>query len=360
MKKLVNVLITGIGGGGCGQQVLKAIRYSSIPYKIFGVDMSPISLGLYEVDEGYVVPQANNENYIPTLLNFCKEKNIQALIPGSDPELKVISKHREEFRNIGVLLLINPPEVIDVCMDKWRTINFLQSNGFHIPQSSFIESDKEISKVDFFPVIVKPATSGGGSHNVYLAQDKEELYFFCKYLLKQDILPLVQEYIGTPEGEYTVGILLTLDGQLINSIAIKRLILGGLSNKIRTRNRTEKRHLSDILAVSSGISQGIVDDYGDVRKECEKIALKLGAGGAINIQCRYWNGKVYTFEINPRFSGTTSLRAMVGYNEPDILIRHHILGESIIKNFQYTKGYIIRGLYEKYIPFGEEKLGYQG
>ena len=34
------------------------------------------------------------------------------------------------------------------------------------------------------------------------------------------------------------------------------------------------------------------------------------------------------FEINPRFSGTTSLRAMVGYNEPDVLIRHHVLGEA--------------------------------
>jgi len=257
------------------------------------------------------------------------------------------------------LLLINSSEVIDACMDKWRTVQLLQSNGFTVPRSFLIESEKDISQVDVLPVVIKPAIGGGGSYNVYIAQDEEELHFFCKFILKQKMFPLVQEYIGTPDDEYTVGVLTTLDGKLVNSIAVKRYILSGLSAKIKTRNRTEKEYLSDILAISSGISQGIIDDYKEVREVCEQIAIKLEAKGPINIQCRFWNGKVYPFEINPRFSGTTSLRAMVGYNEPDILIRHHLLGEPITPHFPYRKGYIMRGLSEQYIPFGEQKKEYQ-
>ena len=357
--QLIHVLITGVGGGGNGRQVLKALKLASTPYHIVGVDMSPISVGLFDVDEGFVVPPANDENYIPTLVNLCIGKKIRILITGSEPELKVVSRHREQFQRIGVLPLINPPEVIDICMDKWRTVQFLQSNGFTVPRSFLIESEKEISQVNVLPVVIKPAIGGGGSHNVYIAQDEEELHFFCKFILKQNMLPLVQEYIGTPDDEYTVGVLTTLDGRLVNSIAVKRYILSGLSSKIKTRNRTEKEYLSDILAISSGISQGIIDDYKEVRGVCEQIATKLEAKGPINIQCRLWNGNVYPFEINPRFSGTTSLRAIVGYNEPDILIRHHLLGEPITPHFPYRKGYIMRGLFEQYIPFGEQKKEYQ-
>jgi len=57
----------------------------------------------------------------------------------------------------------------------------------------------------------------------------------------------------------------------------------------------------------------------------------------VNVQCRLVDGEVVVFEINPRFSGTTSLRAMVGYNEPDVLFRHHVLGEPIEPHFPYWR-----------------------
>jgi carbamoyl-phosphate synthase large subunit len=64
------------------------------------------------------------------------------------------------------------------------------------------------------------------------------------------------------------------------------------------------------------------------------------------VQCRLVDGEVYVFEINPRFSGTTSLRAMVGYNEPDILLKLHLRGERTEPRFEYGKGWIIRSLNE--------------
>ncbi len=81
----------------------------------------------------------------------------------------------------------------------------------------------------------------------------------------------------------------------------------------------------------------------------QRIAAALGVQSAVNIQCRLVNGEIYVFEINPRFSGTTSLRAMIGYNEPDVLIRHHVLGEDIEPDFAYAEGTILRGLCETYV-----------
>jgi len=180
--------------------------------------------------------------------------------------------------------------------------------------------------------------------------------FFVNYLMKQNLKPLVQEYLDSYDEEYTVGVLTDiLDGKLIGSIAIKRQILSGLSSKIKVKNRCTDKIKTDMLIISSGYSQGIIDDFPEVRKRCEEIALELGTMGPINIQCRKVKEKVYPFEINPRFSGTTSIRALVGYNEPDILIRKQLLKEETTR-IHYKKGVVVRGLSERYIPFDEVKF----
>jgi carbamoyl-phosphate synthase large subunit len=58
---------------------------------------------------------------------------------------------------------------------------------------------------------------------------------------------------------------------------------------------------------------------------------------------------VIPFEINPRFSGTTSLRALAGYNEPDVLVRRDVLGMRIEPYFRYRDVLILRGLKENVI-----------
>lgn len=348
MRKVV-VAVTAVGGGGHGEQVLKALRMAETPYHLVGVDMSPNAIGLCIADEGHVVPSADDPNYLSDLMELCQAKKVKVLITGVERELKVISAHRDTFQQMGVWLPFNSKEVIDLCMDKWKAYCFLKENGFDVPKTFQVKGEEDLVRVDALPVVVKPSVGGGGSNNTFIAQDREELHSFCRYLMKQELPALVQEYLGTPDSEFTVGVLSTLDGKLIDSIAIKRDLASSLSTRLKVRNRTNRRELSDSLVVSSGVSQGTVGEYREVREACEQIAARLGARGPLNIQCRYVDGRVYPFEINPRFSGTTSLRAMVGFNEPDLLIRHHLLGEDLSERVGYRYGRIVRGLSEKLI-----------
>lgn len=343
------IMITGIGGGGHGEQILKALKLADTNYTIVGADMSPLSMGLAEVDFPYIVPPANDPDYINVILKVCKKHKVKVLFHGSEPELKVMSKHRNEIEKAGIFLPINPQEVLDICMDKSRTMEFMEKNGFAFPKSVTVRTINELDTVDFFPAVLKPSIGAGGSANILLAQTKEELSMFGQYLLS--IYPefIIQEYVGTPESEYTVGVLISMDGELINSIGVKRSILSSLSNRIKVTNQTGNESFGKVLAISNGVSQGEIGVFPEVTKPCEEIAMRLGCRGSVNVQCRFVNGKVYVFEINPRFSGTTSLRAMVGYNEPDILIRKHILKQEIIPRFKYQSGFIMRGLKETYI-----------
>lgn len=346
----VTVVVTAVGGGGLGEQLIKALRLASTPYRIIGTDMAAASKGRAEVDHFEQVPPARDAGFVPALLDLCRRHGARAVLCGSEAEIAVLDRNREAFAAAGLFVPIQPGAVLDICLDKVKTAAFLAEHGFATPAYARITSREELDAFPHLPAVVKPSTGGGGSANLFLAQKREELVFFGEYLLRQYREFIVQEYVGTPQTEFTAGVLLDMDGNLWNSIAVRRNILTALSNRLREPNRTGRAELGSVLAISNGVSQGEIGAFPEVCGECERIAQAIGARGAINIQCRVQGGRVYVFEINPRFSGTTSLRAMVGYNEPDLLIRRHVLGEEIAPRFAYRSGMILRGLAEAYLP----------
>jgi carbamoyl-phosphate synthase large subunit len=348
-QEAVSVLVTGVGGGGHGEQVLKALRLAPTPYRIVGGDMSPFASGLQKVDRAYLLPPASDADYVDVIAELCRKENVRVLIHGSEPELKLFSKHRARLLAEGLFLPINPPEVIDLCMDKVKTCEFLSAHGFAVPPFQKVRTLADARAFPHFPAVIKPSVGGGGSANVYLVQEASEIEVLAKQLLSVYEEFILQAYVGSPNAEYTVGVLSDMDGNLIHSIAVRRYILSSLSNRIKVPNRSGKASLGPLLAISSGVSQGQIGRFPEVAEPCERIARALGARGPLNVQCRLVDGQVYVMEINPRFSGTTSLRAMAGFNEPDILIRKHVLGERIEPRFPYREGIIMRGLEETFI-----------
>ena len=340
----IRVMITGVGGGGNGEQLVKALRMSDKNYYLIGADITPISKGLFLVDKKVILPPASAPNYIENLLQVCKEEGVQALFTGSEPELKKISGVQEDIRAAGIFLPMNPKEVIDTCIDKSKTMTWLDSHGFSHPASVTIRNAADLEKIGKYPVVLKPSIGGGGSANAYIAQDAEELHLFGTWMLHIYSEFIVQEYVGNADCEYTVGVLSDMEGNLINSIAVKKNIMTALSNRLKIKSR----YTGEMLVISNGISQGQIGRFPDVTGQCEQIAHQLGSRSAINIQLRFVDGKCSVFEINPRYSGTSSFRAMVGYNEPDIMIRKYLLRESIEPHFPYKEGYIMRGLDETF------------
>lgn len=345
----IKILVTAIGGSGHGEQILKALRaVDHDRYVIVGAEANPNTPQFGMVDQRASLPLASDPSYLDALMGLCRKHDIRALFHGCEPELKLFSKYRDIIEGEGIFLPVNPTPVIDLCMNKERTNEKLAELGFSAPRFIRIYSRDDLKTIDWFPVVVKPSVGGGGSANVYIAQDLNELIGLADYLGLETIADnfLVQEYVGTPNDEFTVGVLHDMDGNYLNSIAVRRLLSGQLNIRMSVPNRTTRRDLGAKLVVSSGVSHGHIGKFKEVTEQCSEIAKAIGAKGPINVQCRFVDGKVRVFEINPRFSGTTSLRAMVGYNEPDVLIRKHLLNESIDVDFSYRESTIIRTLVE--------------
>jgi len=348
----INVLVTAIGGGGHGDQVLKALRLAPAGrYRIHGADANPQCPQAQVVERFVVLPPASSPNYIDALLHECKVRRVDVLIHGCESERRVFSENRSQIEGEGIFLPINPSQLIRDCMDKARTNSMLAALGFEPPRFRELNAVDDIDAIDWFPVVVKPPVGGGGSLNVFIAQDRAELRSLCGFLGLgvHSSRFMVQEYVGTPESEYTVGVLHDMDGQYLNAISLRRYLVGGLHVRATVPNRTKRHDLGPRLVVSSGVSHGEIGRHAEITSQCKGIAAAIGARGPLNIQCRVEAGRVSVFEINPRFSGTTSIRAMVGYNEPDVLIRRHVLGEKVVADFPYREAVVLRSLSESIV-----------
>lgn len=305
-EKKTNVLVTGTGGGGVGEGIVKALKLNPQKYRIVATDMSPMSAALWRVDKGYVVPPASDNSYARKVIDICKREKIDAVIPGSVPELKKLSDIRTEFENEGIALIISPKKVIDTCLDKLKTYNFLKKHGFPQPKTfSSDEPTRAASELDF-PVFVKPRV-GYGSRYTYTAQDAEELDLIEKYLTKNKIEFLIQECITAEE--CTVGVVISKSGMTMGSVSILREIKSGFSHRMT------------------------VTDVTEARATAEELASKIGAQGPLNVQFFLTEEKPIVIEINPRFSGTTPVRSAVGFNEVDAVLRDFLFNEQIPLRF---------------------------
>jgi carbamoyl-phosphate synthase large subunit len=321
------VCVTGVGGGGFGEQILKALRCAQNSYRIVAADMTEQSSGFSLAHIAAALPAACAPDYVDSLLDLCGKNHVQAVFPGSEPELFVLAGHAARFREAGILLPVCPPDVLTLCADKAALFTRLKSSGFHVPWFARIRALADLEALPVFPLVFKPTTVSGGSADVFIVQDSMEAEAFGAYLLRYRGEFVAQEYVGTAEDEYSVGVLRDMEGNFMGSVALHRTLKPALSRRIKVPNRTGRAELGDYLVISSGISQGTLGVYPEICEPCAEIARSLGSTGPINVQCRCAGGKVHVMEINPRFSGTTSIRAMGGFNEPDMLLRRHLKGE---------------------------------
>jgi carbamoyl-phosphate synthase large subunit len=160
---------------------------------------------------------------------------------------------------------------------------------------------------------------------------------YARWIWAAGLKPIAQEYMLHDAGEFTVGVLRF--GSWMGSIAMKREFPCKLSYLLK----------SDKFLISSGYSQGLIARFPEICAQAERIADALGSFGPLNIQGRIIGGVFCPFEINPRFSATTYLRAMAGFPEIEMFL-DHLLGETALPQTSIKSGYYLRSLTEMYVP----------
>jgi len=326
------VLVTAVGGI-VAQGIIKSLKLANlsdnsvVKYRITAGDMSAQAAGLYRCDNGILLPSATSTDYIERILKIARDEDMDAIYIGSDEELLIIANSKKRIESESkVKVLSSPIDVLTTARDKWKTFLFLKENNLPVAESALPADDEKFVKEFGYPIVVKPR-EGYGSLYFYLVRCKSEMQQAISNIQKAGWHALLQEYLNENNAEYTSGVTIDRFGKYVmSSVSIQKILKNGQTYK------------------------AFIDDYKEVRRSSEEVALKLGARGAINIQAKLIENKPKIFEINPRFSATCPMRSVAGINEPDIVFRNSVLGEEI-KVRSYSRLVCMRYWNEVYTDF---------
>lgn len=293
----MKILVTG-AGALLGQGMIRALRMSSIKGRVIAVDPSPYAPGLYWSDAAYLVPAANDSRYLERITQIAEKERPQILLVGTDVELPVFARHRDELEAAtGMRVLVSSERVVQTANDKWLTAEFMRQNSFAYPESCLPGSEDDLVERVGFPLVVKPRV-GARSVGLRLVNSRDELADALRDALSDVV---IQEHVGSPAEEFTAGAV-HFPGEVPISIVMRRELRDG--NTYRA----------------------FLGEYPEYNDQVRALAKRLGAYGPVNFQFRLKGADVCVFEINARFSGTTPLRAQAGFNEVEMCIRHVLEG----------------------------------
>ena len=325
---MLNVLVTG-AGSVIGQAIIKSLRASSLEVNIIAADYFPMAVGLYWCKSHYLLPDilkadVAQEQWLKAVLDIVRKESVDIILVGLDFELELFASFQKLIEDqTGARVVVGEQDKVHFCQDKWLTVLFLRDHGLpFIPSSLPADMETFVSEAGF-PLIVKPRR-GFRSRNIFLVHDHGQL----AEAVGKCPDPVIQKYVGDVAQEYTCGVLM-LDGKLISRVTLRRFLKDG--------NTSHAFYEGKCTQVDSFV---------------ERLSGILRLYGPSNIQLRLTDKGPMVFEINPRFSGTTYIRALFGVNEVEILI-NKLIYKKDPGSVSLKPGVIMRYFEEQYVSSGD-------
>lgn len=246
--------------------------------KLITVDINKYAPALYVADKFYVIKKDFNDlkSYIDKVIEICKIEKITFLLTLIDPELRLLSRYRNDFAKNNIRLVLSSDDAINCTSNKYLFYSRYKEDlklirTYRDRQEVIREINKEVLK---YPIIAKPimGSSSIGIHKINSAKELETCKFEKKYIY--------QEYISGRE----IGVDLYFD--LISG----KLVSVFMKEKIAMRaGETDK---------SISIFQK------DILTEIQKLEKCGNYRGPIDVDMFISeDGEGYINEINPRFGG---------------------------------------------------------
>lgn len=288
--KAIHILFTGVGRR---IELIQAFRNAALVLgknlKIYGTDVSNTAPALAYCDFIRKIVPMRSSDYIQNLLEICKKDYIDLVIPTIDTDLLVLSENKERFELIGTKVLISPPEMIKICRDKSKTLQFFLDSGLKSPViiSNWIEYDAG------YPAFIKPI-HGSSSINAFKVENKEELRVYAAKIKDYIIQPFIEGR------EFTIDIFCDWSGKPISIVPRERL-------QIRAGEVLKTKIVMDETMIA----------------EAKKLCKIFKICGPITVQVIRDNctGDDYYIEINPRYGGGAPLSIKAGARSPEAVLK---------------------------------------
>ena len=278
--------------------------------KIVATDMQLSAPALQAADVKILVPAVYDPQYVDITLGICKEQKIDALISLNDLELPVLADNKAKFDALGVTVIVSDPEVIDICFDKYKTAQWVESIGLNAPKTyvTLASAKEALAKGEIaFPLFMKPRW-GSGSIGLETIDDMEELDIYYHLLMKK----IKKTILATASvGNEYIMIQEKLTGNEFGLDVMNDL--KGINMGVSVKQK---------LAMRAGeTDKAITEDLPEVREIGATIGRNLKHIGNLDVDImQRASGDYCVLELNPRFGGGYPFSYEAGVNLPKAIL----------------------------------------
>jgi hypothetical protein len=301
-----------------GRAVLDALEGRRQALRIVGCSSLDGGPTLARLDACSLVPPTDHPDWEAALRRLVVLERPDVVIPGRDADVEALAALAERWEELGPLLMAGSSSMATVMGDKARSAEFARLRGLaFVPTVATDRSDAADAALALlaahgFPLIAKPARGAGSlgvrvltGHTHLAAALRRPGLVLQPFLeppaaldLPEDGVPMFWE---VPEDRlHAVQVLVGRDGARLGACAHRaRMVLG----------RCEEVWACDdpaLLALALAFADAFADE---------------GWRGPLNVQAkRGADGDWQVVELNGRFSGGTSSRRHLGFDEVGILL----------------------------------------
>jgi predicted ATP-grasp superfamily ATP-dependent carboligase len=301
VKKIYNILFVEAEY----RKVLPIIRQMGrIGHKVYTISLNKYSIGGSSkyVQKNYYFQELT----VNKILEIINEKKIDLIIPCNEKSVEFFAKNSETFK---IPVVVPNLASFEICQDKLKTIQFAENLGVRVPKTLIFENleelKKNIAKIDFFPLVLKPRKSSGSRGIVYINNKEDLLKSLNPEYIEKYSFPLIQEYI--PNGGKAVGAsFLYYNGEEV---------FGFCHQRIRE------------YPPSGGPSTLAISVYNNnVLSIGRKLLNNLNWSGLAMVEFKEdpRNSELVLMEINPRMWGTIGLALFAGKNFLDSFLKVYL------------------------------------
>lgn len=304
----MKILVTS-AGGPAAIGVMKSLQNfdgGKNNHSIIATDITELSAGFLWADKGFVVPKANDINYLYEIKKIILNNKIDVILPTGNLEI-------DKFESLSNMtnVFMSDSETIKLCNDKWKFYNKVKDD-FDIPHTW------QYNDIGWKWCFARPRYELGGSRGTFYCKEIHQ-YMFTH---NSDVEYIYSDYL--PGQEYTIDVLCDMENPLVSIVRKRIETKAGISSK----------------------AEIIRDEH--MENECKRMCRFLGLKGPVCIQMKDdENGVPHFVEVNPRFGGGTYFTTLAGVNFVEIIIsilenKHIFINEpKLIKVARYYEEMVI-------------------
>ena len=331
------ILITGIGGL-TPRSIAKVIRKNHPEYKLIGCDINKKAVGFFIkglLDEYYVCPRCDSDDYFPWIEELVKNKNIDYAFVQPESEIVEWGDYYDKNGKFPCPVFMGSKLLSTSLKDKSIMADLLEGTHF-IPKTIKITQENprynDIEKIIRFPCWIR-ATEGTGGLGSLCVENISSLKSWL--FINSDIHEFtVSEFLT---GRHLANQMLYYNGEYVKGAALE-CVEYVMAN-------TSPSHVTGNTHFGRFLNEDSINQFCDECIQYLEKKLNIKAHGILSFDLKEdKNGNLKVTEINIRHMAYTGVMADVGFDLIEDTIK--ILEDGSCDNirrepfFHYKKPYV--------------------